>query len=192
MSFIQLIPVQDATGDTRAMYERARNALGHVPNYTFAFCWRPEVMSAWGSLISTIKGNMNQRRYELVTLAAARALKNPYCSLAHGSVLRDKFFSAHDTEAIARDPGSAGVDAIDLALMDFARKVALDASTITQQDIDELHDHGVSEQEIFDVATAAAARAFFTKVLAAVGAQPDDHYTETLESSLYQALADPG
>jgi len=53
--------------------------------------------SAYGSvkrrrnLLRSIRGNMDIRRFELETLTPARALKNSYCSLAHGFVLRRKF-----------------------------------------------------------------------------------------------------
>lgn len=37
---------------------------------------------------------MDPRRYELATIAAARRLHSSYCTLAHGSVLIDKFLDA--------------------------------------------------------------------------------------------------
>jgi len=42
-------------------------------NHEAAFAERPEVYAAWGQLNSAIKAGMDLRRYELVTLAAARA-----------------------------------------------------------------------------------------------------------------------
>jgi alkylhydroperoxidase family enzyme len=55
----------------------------------------------------------------------------------------------------------------------FATHVAGDASSITAADVDELRNQGLSDPEIVDVALAAAARAFFTKVLDALGVQAD-------------------
>jgi alkylhydroperoxidase family enzyme len=56
------------------------------PNYERAFEDRPDVYAAWGQLLGAIKANMNLRRYELATLAAARRLRSTYCWLAHGQV----------------------------------------------------------------------------------------------------------
>ena len=49
--------------------------------------------------------------------------------------------------------------------MDFAEKVAQDATTVTQADIERLRSLGLSDPEILDVVLAAAARCFFSKAL---------------------------
>ena len=52
-------------------------------------------MAAWSALLASIRGNLETRQYELITLAAARALPEVWCCmLAHGRVLREKFYSA--------------------------------------------------------------------------------------------------
>lgn len=60
-----------------------------------------------------------------------------------------------------------------LEMMHFACQVARDASTVDAADVDRLKDHGFSDAEVFDIAAVAAGRAFFTKVLDAVGSLPD-------------------
>ncbi len=45
---------------------------------------RPEVLAGWAQLAGVIRTGMDLRRYELVTLAAARALRSTYCAMAHG------------------------------------------------------------------------------------------------------------
>jgi alkylhydroperoxidase family enzyme len=62
--------------------------------------------------------------------------------------------------------------------MRFAEQVVADATSITQADVDRLREVGLSDVEIFDVAAAAAVRCFFSKLLDAVGAQPDASYSE--------------
>src|SRR5262245_59321327 len=90
-----------------------------------AFDERPQVLEAWGQLLGSIKANMDERRDELATLAAARRLRSSYCSLAHGSVLIDKF--DEPVREIALDRRSAGLDDVDIAVMDLAEQVAADA-----------------------------------------------------------------
>ena len=108
---------------------------------------------------------MDLRRYELATVAAARRLRSSYCTLAHGSVLMDKFVAADELAAIVADHHDAGLDPVDVAVMDLADKVAQDATSVTQADVDGLRAHGLSDAEIFDVVAAAAARCFFSKEL---------------------------
>jgi alkylhydroperoxidase family enzyme len=63
----------------------------------------------------------------------------------------------------------------------FASQVARDASSVTAADVQQLRDEGLSDPEIVDVVFAAAARAFFTKVLDALGVQADVQLGETFD-----------
>jgi len=88
-------------------------------------------------------------------------------------VLAEQFY---DFETVPKLPD--GLDAGDRAIMAFAEKVVVDATSITEDDVEELRAHGLSDDEIFDVVLAAAARCFFSKTLDALGVQPDASYSE--------------
>jgi hypothetical protein len=60
--------------------------------------------------------------------------------------------------------------------VEFARKVAADASRITSGDVNLLRSHGFSDAEIFDISVTAAGRAFFTKVLDSLGVEADSSF----------------
>jgi alkylhydroperoxidase family enzyme len=154
-------------------------------NYERALADRPDVLAAWGALNGAIKANMNLRRYELATLAAARRLRSSYCCLAHGTVLLEKF--GEPVREIALDHRSAGLDAVDVAVMDLAEQVVDDASSIGDEELRPLRDLGLSETEIMDVVLAAAARCFFSKTLDGIGVLPDAAYAE-LDGSLRDVL----
>src|SRR5689334_3973050 len=100
MPFITPVPEDEATGALAAMYDADREAFGHLPNFTQGFSARPDVYAAWRRLNGTIKGNMDLRRYELATVAAAARLRSSYCTLAHGSVLLDRFLGADELRAV--------------------------------------------------------------------------------------------
>ena len=166
------------------LFEANRAPAGHVPNYVHAFAARPAVYEAWKQLNGAIKESMDLRRYELATLAAATALKSSSCSLAHGQVLADKFYTAEEVVALVEEPPN---DPVDRAVMAFARKVALAADTVTQADVDELRALGLSDADVLDVVLAAAARSFFSKTLDATGTQPDSAFNglpDTLRAAL--------
>jgi uncharacterized peroxidase-related enzyme len=187
MTFIETVPEVDAAGAVAEMYEADGNAFGFLPNFTRAFSLRPEVYAAWRQLNGAIKATMDLRRYELATLAAARRLRSSYCSLAHGTVLADKFLEPEAVSAAVRDYSTAGLDPAEVAVMDLADKVASDATSVGQEDIDRLREFGLSDAEILDVVLAAAARCFFSKALDALGAAPDAKY-RALEPELRETL----
>jgi len=154
-------------------------------NYERAFADRPDVYQAWVQLNGAIKAGMDLRRYELATLAAARRLRSSYCSLAHGKVLRERF--GEPVREIALDRRDAGLDEIDVAVMDLAELVVDDATSIGGSDLRRLRDLGLSDVEIMDVVLAASARCFFSKTLDALGVEPDASYGE-LEPELREVL----
>ena len=144
-------------------------------NLERAFDERPGVYAAWRGLVGAILENMELRRYELATFAAAQRLRSTYCSIMHGNVLRDQV--GEDILAIVNDrEGTLGP--VDLAVMDFAERVVVDATSITPDDLQRLRDLGLSDAEIMDVALAAAARCFFSKTLDALCVQADAQFHE--------------
>ena len=181
MSYVAPVPDGELPEEMAADAER----LGYVPNYFKVLAHRPAAFAAWKQLVSAVKGPMDERRYELATLAAARRLRSSYCSLAHGKVLAEKFYSADDVVGIAS--GTYPLDEVDAAVMEFAARVAQDASSVTQADVDRLRELDLSDEEVVDVALAAAIRSFFTKTLDSLGAQPDASFRE-LEPSLRETL----
>jgi len=172
LSFIETTPLDDAEGAVREMYERQQGAWGYVPNYAKSFSHRPEVMARWGKLLAELRRPMDDRTFELITFAAAHEMKHTSCSLAHGNALTP-FFSNEEICAIANQQPVESVTEAEHEMMRFSRKVARDASTVTQADVQKLKDHGLNDADVFDVAATAAGRAFFTKVLDAVGSLPD-------------------
>jgi uncharacterized peroxidase-related enzyme len=171
----------------REMYQNVHERMGRIPNWAQAFSVRPGVMDGWTALLRSIQSNLSMRSYELATLAAARALKSSYCSLAHGSVLADKVFDAAVVTAIMTDAQDAPLEPRERAMMAFAEKVVLHADRVSAADVDALRSHGYRDEEIFDLAAAAAARCFFSKLLDALGVQPDAQFHD-LEPALREAL----
>jgi uncharacterized peroxidase-related enzyme len=189
MTFIEPVPESGAPDAVAAMYATDRDSFGHLPNFARAFSHRPEAYAAWRQLNGAIKASMDLRRYELATLAAARRLRSSYCMLAHGSVLAERFMAPEEVAALAAGDASAGgLDEVDVAVMELADKVARDATSVTQADVDRLRALGLSDADVFDVVAAAAARCFFSTALDALGAQADARYAQTLDPALRDAL----
>jgi alkylhydroperoxidase family enzyme len=130
MAFIRTIQPDEASGPLKEVYDAELKHNGKVDNGVRAFSLRPATYAAWQQLRDGVQSNMDLRRYELVTLAAASSLRCSYCTLAHG----------------------------------------------------------FSDAEILDIALAAAARSFLSKVLDAVGAEPDGWFMD-LQPELRQALS---
>lgn len=179
---------QDATGPVKDIYDADLNSLGYVPSHTKAMAINPEAYQAFQALIRATVANMNLRRYELVTLAAAQAIGSTHCRLAHG-VKSLKVFSADQLAAIARDYHSAGLEPGEVAMMEYAEKLSTDAAAMTDEDTLALRKHGFSDREIMDITLAATARNFLSRTLLALNVELD--VPPSLDENLQEALLAP-
>lgn len=186
--YIDAVPEDEASGAVAAQYARDRNVWGFLPNFSRAFSLHPEAYAAWQQLIGAIRGDMDVRRCELATLAAAKVLGTTYCSVAHGRILRDRHLDAATVTQLMHDHHRAGLDDVDVAVMDFAAKVAASPATISEADVDELRRHGLDDRDVLDVVLAVAARTFFATVVESLCAQADPELTAGLEYELLDAL----
>lgn len=186
--FIDVVSEDAATGALADYYRQQRDAWGFLPNYAAAFAGRPDVAHAWNVLNATIRDGMDRRRFELATIAAARALHSTYCTTAHSMVLRDVCQDDATVRLIAADPSGQSLGPVDRAVFEFATKVATDAASVEQADIDRMRATGLSDADVADIAYAAAARSFFTRVLDALGAQLDPQTAAAFVPELRESM----
>ena len=136
-------------------------------------------------LNGSIRKHMDRRRYELVTIAAAREYRSTYCTAAHSKFLRDDCGDEATMRAIAADPSGATLDATDRAVIDFAAKVARDASSITAADVGRAPRSGPRATPRSSTSSSPCRHgAFFTKVLDALGVQADFQLGEMFDPEL--------
>lgn len=186
--FIDTVPEDAASGALADYYRQQRAAWGFLPNYAGAFSTRPDVAEAWAVLNKSVRDGMDRRRFEIATIAAARALGCTYCAAAHSTFLRDACGDGETMSAIAADPSGAGLNAQDRAVYEFAAKLAADAASVEQEDVDRLRAAGLSDADVADVVFAVSARSFFTHVLDGLGALLDVQTAETFAPAELEAM----
>jgi uncharacterized peroxidase-related enzyme len=168
-----------ADGELADYYESQRRAWGFLPDYARAFSTRPDVARAWGTLGAAVRDGMDRRLFEVATIAAARARRSTYCTVAHSKFLRDVCDDEATLRAICEHPDGSSLAPRDRAAYELAATVASDASSVTQSQVDGALASGLSEKDVADVVFAAAARCFFTAVLDGLGAQLDPQTAAT-------------
>ncbi|HEY2299595.1 MAG TPA: peroxidase-related enzyme [Jatrophihabitans sp.] len=178
----------DATGPLAEYYEHTRQQWGFLPNFALAFSHRPDVAQAWNALNVTVRESMDRRRFEIVTIAASRALHSTYCTAAHSTFLRDVCGDEETMRSIALDPSGSALSEQDRAVYDFGTKLATNAMLIERADIDRLRAVGLADADIADLVFAVAARSFFTRVLDGVGIQLDPEIAATFSGAVLEAM----
>jgi len=143
---------------------------------------------AWRALAAAVTSTMPPRRFELVTLVAARELRSTYCSVAHGAILAEQFIAEQDVVQLAAGDVPEALDDQERVVVAFAAKAALSAADITAGDVEVLRRNGLDDTEIFDVVLATAARCFFSTVLDATGTLADAEFADRISDDLRRAL----
>ncbi len=185
--FIQTIDDVEAEGKLHEIYESDRKSMGYVPNHAKVFSLRPDVLETWRAFQGSIRKNLRLRTYELVTFAAASALKCRYCLLAHGTILIKNGFNIEQLRSILINFHEAGLETKEVAMMEFAQKIIRNANEMTQNDVDLIRAVGFEDIEILDITLTATMRSFASKTFDSLGAAPDEVYSE-LEQQLSDLL----
>ncbi len=73
--YIPPVADQEAEGVLRELYDQDLKTDGYVSNTTRAWSYRPEVGALWKQMLKTVRSHLRLRSYELVTLAASRAIR---------------------------------------------------------------------------------------------------------------------
>ncbi len=172
MTIIRTPEPDEVTGDAAELYAEDQEAFGYVPSHTRVMANNPAAYRAFENLIRASRRTLDLRRYELVTLAAAGALRSQACRLAHGNKSLS-LFSEDELARIARDYRDAGLSEVEVGMMEFAEKLSGDSSTMTDADTLRLRELGLSDDEIVDVTIAASARNFYSRALHALAVPVD-------------------
>jgi alkylhydroperoxidase family enzyme len=93
-----------------------------------------------------------------------------------------------DTAIQALVADGDALDPADRAIVEAARKRARDAATISEEDVDVLGAHGLSDNDIADIVFAVAARCFFATVLDGMGVSADHQLRAAFEADIVERL----
>ncbi|SMH51000.1 uncharacterized peroxidase-related enzyme [Rathayibacter oskolensis] len=189
MSIVVTVPEHEATGALAGLYADDLGDQGSVAAHTKVLGLNPGALVAWNGLSRAITAQMDRRRYELVTLAAARGARSEHCLLAHGRVA-SRYIEEEQLTRIARDYRDADLTPAEVAMMEFAERVSRDAADMTEADSLRLREAGFSDREIVDIALAAAARNFYSRAVQAlaVEVEPPADLSAELRAALVERL----
>jgi alkylhydroperoxidase family enzyme len=160
--------------ERQALYEDDIKDLGYVMNLTRAWAWIPAINDGLFGILDRAAqiGDLSYRDKGILITAMASRMGDSYCSLAWGTRLAEATDAATAAAVIVGQP-SGSMTVRDVALASWARKLADDPNSTTQDDVDDLRRAGLSDQQVVAVTAYVALRIAFSTVNAAIGAAPD-------------------
>jgi uncharacterized peroxidase-related enzyme len=167
--------------DIRAVMDETRAKIGFVPNVFLAYAKRPEHFRAfmqYHDLLMKGPSGLTRAEREAIVVAVSAANDCQYCVTAHGAALR----------ILGKDPVVADQIAInwrtaDLAprlrtILEFAAEVNAPGFAATDERVATLHERGLSDNDIWDIAAVAAFFGFSNRMAGALDMRPNlEFYT---------------
>ena len=177
--YLKTVSDAEATGEIAQIYKDEIAAMGMVMNATRCWSARPDMLAPVEHLLHQMRDrfSLGLVNFRLITLIAARHIPSSYCSHVYFRTL-SKALGRDKVLAILRDFRNAGLTQAEVAMLAYAEQIAIDASKITEADIDALRAVGFSDLNIADIALAASYRSFMSRYFDAVGATVEPSFLD--------------
>jgi RNA polymerase sigma-70 factor (ECF subfamily) len=153
-----------------------KKSFGFIPKIFRAQTLRPDVVEAEAAAVGTIllsNDVLSRRRKEYILLAISAANLNTYCVAVHCELLRGLGVPAETSDRVALDHRAAGLPEPDVALLDFALKLAKRPQDFGATDIESLRGHGFGEEQILEAIVMASLTCFLNTLQMGLGTTPD-------------------
>ncbi|MBF0678333.1 MAG: alkylhydroperoxidase [Devosia sp.] len=177
--YIKTITPDDATGAVADIYKAEIDAMGRVMEATQCWSARPDMLVPIENLLHQMRDgfSLGLENFRLITLIVAKHVPSSYCSHVYFKSL-SQMLGRDKTLAIQDDYRTAGLSDQQVAMLAYAEQITLDASRITEADIDALRSVGLTDLNIADIALAASFRNFLSRYFDAVGATVEPEFLD--------------
>lgn len=191
MAWIRTIGPDDAEGELKDVYDEMLRTSDQIPKMRQLASLRPDAVEILDLLAKRVHfggTTLGSEREEKIAYVTAYLLNCSYCTIAHGRRLhlRDGMTQEQLID-LACNYHDIGLDAADIAMLDYAVKVAIDPENITEADVENLRQHGFDDTAILDIALNAGYRVFVSRLAAALGIDAEERW-EQLDGDFVQAL----
>jgi len=172
-------PIDELPEDVRSRILAVQEKSGFVPNVFLTLAWRPEEFRAFFAYHDALMdkdSGLTKAEREMIVVATSSANQCHYCVIAHGAILRIRAKNPEIADQIAVNYRKADITPRQRAMLDFAMKVSVEASKITEQDFADIAAHGFSDDDIWDIAAIAAFFALSNRIANVTAMRPNHEF----------------
>jgi uncharacterized peroxidase-related enzyme len=128
---------------------------GFLPNVFAALSWRPAEAEAFfamhDALMDKETPGLSKADRELIVVATSAANGCLYCVVAHGAIARIRTRDPYLADQVAVDWRKAPLPPRMHAVLAVAVRLAVEPVTVTAADLAGLREHGLTEDDVWDV-----------------------------------------
>ena len=171
--------IEDLPEDLRTTILAIQEKTGFIPNVFLAMGHRPDELRAFMAYHDALmerESGLSKAEREMIVVATSGANNCLYCVVAHGAIVRIRARDSRLSDQLGTNHRKADITPRQMAMLDFAMKVAVDSASIADADFIGLKDHGFSDDDIWDIAGVAAFFAMSNRMANFLSMRPNDEF----------------
>jgi uncharacterized peroxidase-related enzyme len=171
--------LKDLPEDMRSRILEVQEKAGFVPNVFLALAHRPaewRAFMAYHDALLLKDGGLSKGEREMIIVVTSSANHCLYCVVAHGAILRIYEKKPLIADQLAVNYRKADITPRQRAMLDFAMKVCTQSEAIDDHDFRELHAHGFTDEDIWDIGAITAFFGLSNRMANLTGMRPNDEF----------------
>ena len=174
------VPAQDeAPPGVKALFDKASERLGFLPNVLRVYALRPRHLELWNALYDDLMrgdSGLTKPQREMIAVVVSTANRCHYCMVSHGAFLRKLTGDPVLVEQLRTNYKYADLEPRERAMLDFAVKLTEQSSRCTEEDIEALREAGWADEDIMDITEVTAMFNFTNRLASGLGWVPNDEF----------------
>lgn len=173
------LPQTDLPAETQRYFDICVEKLGFIPNVLRAYAFDVDKLNAFTGMYNDLMlapSGLSKLEREMIAVAVSAVNKCFYCLVAHGAAVRQLSGDPHLGEALVMNYRVAKITPRQRAMLDFAVQMTQASATIEEADRATLRDHGLSDRDIWDVASVAGFFNMTNRIASATAMVPNPEY----------------
>jgi uncharacterized peroxidase-related enzyme len=170
----------DLPPDLRARVDEVEEKSGFVPNIFLTLARRPDEWRAFfayhDALMDKETPALTKADRELIVVATSAANHCLYCVVAHGAIARIRARNPRVADQVATDWRKAELDDRQRTILDVAVRLSVEPWTVTGGHLDALREHGLTDDDVWDVGAIAAFFAMSNRLVHLTATMPNDEF----------------
>ena len=144
-SWLRVPPEEDAPAGVQALFDKANEKLGFVPNVLRVYALRPRHLELWNAFYDELmrgESALTKVQREMIAVVVSTVNRCHYCMVSHSAFLRKLTGDPLLVEQLRTNYAYADIEPRERAMLDFAVKLTERSSACTEEDVEALREAG--------------------------------------------------
>ena len=182
MTWTKCTDPKKATERTKEVYDRILRERGHIANIFLAQSLDPDVLESHLDLYVTLMiepGPLSREEREMIAVIVSAANRSAYGAVHHSEALETVEKDSEALYKLANEFATKHESPRHKALLAYAAKLTLDPKEVTEDDIKDMRDVGITDEEIVRANLIASYFNFSNRIALGLGVELEEGKART-------------